>query len=301
MSARNKGVSLSRTLQSRLSANENMRFRQSGVHVYPSEYAGPVRGTSSILADYIEEMEDWEIVCPDRALAFALKVIPRTGPLLVINYRTSVTMSRQFGSRGLGQSDHRCFATKFQTGVVVVRYGGPQGTISVKLRPETAASLLGERMQCFLDAQINLDDIFGASPVSLLEERLAEAKTSGERFACVERFLAANLRAPGVKLVECQAAALLRQNPHLRVRHLAARLDVSERHLSRSFRAMFGTGPKQFARIARIERVWSAWRQGASWADAACAIGFTDQAHMINDFTKIVGVPPAHLVRPPCS
>jgi len=86
----------------------------------------------------------------------------------------------------------------------------------------------------------------------------------------------------------------------LRIQHLAARLDVSERHLSRSFQAMFGMSPKQFARIARIESAWSARGQGASWANVAYATGFTDQAHMINDFTEIVGVPPGQLVHPPC-
>jgi AraC-like DNA-binding protein len=49
------------------------------------------------------------------------------------------------------------------------------------------------------------------------------------------------------------------------------------------------------ARIARIERMWSARGQGASWADIAYAARFTDQAHMVNDFTEIVGVPPAQL------
>jgi len=156
-------------------------------------------------------------------------------------------------------------------------------------------------MQYFLDAQICLADLFGSSRVSLLEEMLAEARTSAERFVCVERFLAANLRERRVEPVACRAAALLRQSPHLRIRHLAARLDVSERHLSGSFQAMFGMRPKQFARIARIESAWSARSQGASWADVAYATGFTDQAHMINDFTEIVGVPPAQLVRPPCN
>jgi AraC-like DNA-binding protein len=153
-------------------------------------------------------------------------------------------------------------------------------------------------MRCFLDAEIGLDALFGASQVSLLEERLAEAKTSVERFTCVEGFLAANLRAHGVEPVAGRAAALLRQNPRLRVQHLAARLDVSERHLLRNFQAMFGMSPKQFARIARIESAWSASGHGASWADIAYATGFADQAHMINDFTAIVGVPPAQLVRP---
>jgi methylphosphotriester-DNA--protein-cysteine methyltransferase len=64
---------------------------------------------------------------------------------------------------------------------------------------------------------------------------------------------------------------------------------------------MFGMSPKQFARIARIESVWSARRQGASWADIAYTTRFADQAHMINDCTKILGMPPAQLVRPPGS
>jgi len=156
-------------------------------------------------------------------------------------------------------------------------------------------------MQYFLDAQIGLDDLFGSTRVSLLVERLAEAATSAERFACVESFLAANLRECRANSVARRAAALLRQTPHLRVRHLAVQLDVSERHLSRSFQAMFGMSPKRFARISRIESAWWARSQGASWADVACATGFTDQAHMINDFTEIVGVPPAQLVRPPCN
>jgi AraC-like DNA-binding protein len=127
---------------------------------------------------------------------------------------------------------------------------------------------------------------------------LAEARTSAGRFACMERFLAANLRERRVEPMACRAAALLRQYPHLRIRHLAARLDISERHLSGRFQAMFGMSPKQFARVARIERVMSAWAQGASWADIAHAAKFADQAHMINDFNEIVGVPPAQLVRP---
>jgi methylphosphotriester-DNA--protein-cysteine methyltransferase len=98
-----------------------------------------------------------------------------------------------------------------------------------------------------------------------------------------------------------RAAFLLRWNTQLRVRHLAARLDVSESHLSRNFQAEFGMSPKQFARMARIESVLSARAQGADWADIAYATRFTDQAHMINNFAEIVGMPPTHLVRPSSS
>jgi AraC-like DNA-binding protein len=241
----------------------------------------------------VDGMADWDIACPDQTQG--VRGIPGTAPLLVIHYRTPIASTWQFGSSVFSQPDHRHFATMHQTGVVLSRPRGPLGTVTVRLRPEASASLLGERMRYFLDARIGLDDLFGTSRVSLLVEMLAEARTSAERFACMERFLAANLRERRVKPAACRAAALLRQNPSLRIRHLAARLDLSERHLQRSFQAMFGMSPKQFARIARIERVWSARRQGASWADIAYAAKFTDQAHMVNDFTEIVGVPPAQL------
>ena len=281
--------------------NDNIRVGRFGVSILPREYAGPVWATSSVLADLVESMADWDIARSDQAQALTLKGIPSSALLLVINYRAPVAATRQFGSRDFGWADCRHFVTKRQTGVVVVQPGGAMGLISVSLRPEAAASLLGERMQCFIDVTIGLDDVFGAGQVSLLEEMLSEARTSAERFACVERFLAGNLRARHVEPIACRAAALLQRNPQLHIRHLAARLDLSERHLQRSFQAMFGMTPKQFARIARVESVLSARAQGAAWADVAYAAGFTDQAHMINDFTEIVGVPPAQLVHLPGS
>jgi len=271
------------------------------VRFYPSEYAAPVLGTSAVLADYVEVMADLDIAQPDHARSLTVKAIPSTVPHLLVHYRTAFTLTREFGSDGRSRSDCRHFVTTLRTGVVMARPRGPLGTMCINLRPEAAASLLGDRMQCFLDAEIGLDAIFGASQIALLEERLAEANTSAERFTYMESFLAANLRERRIEPVACRAAALLRQNPNLRVRHLAARLDVSERQLQRSFQAMFGMPPKQFARIARIETVWSAWGQGASWADLAYTTGFADQAHMIKDFNEIVGMPPAQLVRPPCN
>jgi len=247
----------------------------------------------------VDGIADWDIACPDQAMTLTVKVLPATAPVLLIHYRTPFTSTWQFGTRGCSLPDHWHYATMHQTGILVARPRGPLGIIVVRLRPEAAACLLGERIKHFLDARIGLDDLFGTRRVSLLGEELAEEGTSVERFACIERFLAANLRERRIKPVACQAAALLRQNPHWRVRHLAARLDVSERHLSGSFQAMFGMSPKRFARIARIESVWLARGQGAGWADVAYATGFADQAHMINDFTEIVGVPPARLVRPP--
>jgi AraC-like DNA-binding protein len=167
--------------------------------------------------------------------------------------------------------------------------------IGVSLKPEAATRRVGEHPRYFLGVAIGLDDLFGASRISLLQEKLSEAPTSTERLSHVRAFLLSNLRPRQAESVASRAAALLRRDPCLRVRQLAARLHVSERHLCRDFSAMFGMGPKQFARIARIDRVISARAHGATWTDIAYATRFTDQAHMINDFTAIVGVSPAEL------
>src|SRR5882762_5744208 len=64
---------------------------------------------------------------------------------------------------------------------------------------------------------------------------------------------------------------------------------------SRGFRATYGTSPKQYARLARIEKVVAARKSGLGWADVAYACGFTDQAHLIHDFGTMVGGTPAEL------
>lgn len=272
-----------------------MRAGRSRVSTLPRKYAGPVWGTPSVLPDLVGLMADCDIASANLAQALTFKCFPRTAVRMVIQYRTPIVWTRQFGSHGLALSDHRHFVTRHQSGVALVQPRGPMGAICLHIKPAVAVRLLGERLRCFLDATVGLEEIFGAGQVSLLEERVSEARTSAERFACVEGFLAANLRARNIYTMECRAAAMLQQNPQLRVRRLAARLGVSERHLSRRFQAMFGVSPKQFARTARIEGVLSARAQGAAWADIAQAAGFTDQAHMIKDFTDIIGVPPAQL------
>jgi AraC-like DNA-binding protein len=241
-------------------------------------------------------MSDWDIACADQAQAMSVKCIPHTTVCILIQYRAPMPLTWSFGSHDFRYQSRRHFATKLRAGLTVMQPRAPVGAICVRLRPEAAAQFLGEPIRYFLDAQISLDDLFGAGQVGLLEEMLAEARTSAERFAYLETFLLANLRPRQAEPVACRAAALLRESPHASVRHVAARLDVSERHLRRNFSEMFGMAPKQFARIARIERVLAARASESSWADIADSVGFSDQAHMINDFTEIVGVSPGQLV-----
>jgi AraC-like DNA-binding protein len=104
----------------------------------------------------------------------------------------------------------------------------------------------------FADTKIDLDAVFGDHVVDSLVEMLAEARSSYERIVAISGFLQTNLCPHKSDPVVCRAAANLRSNPFLAVGPLAAQLGLSERHLSRRFKAVFGTGPKRFARSARV-------------------------------------------------
>jgi AraC-like DNA-binding protein len=251
-----------------------------------------VSGRFPALADLVEDVSNWDIPDDNLARTVAVKVLPSTMLHLVVQYRTSTLSTRTFGQTTRPHPKYRHVVTTVQTGFVTVGSPGPLGLVVVRLKPEAAASLLGDRLYAFADTKIELGAVFGAGPVESLEVMLAGAKSSGERIDTVLRFLQARIRPYEPDPVVCRAAATLRHNPLLRLAPLAVELGLSERHLIRRFKAMFGMGPKRFARSARVERVFAASSSGSSWASIACACGFADQAHMIHDFKSILGVTP---------
>lgn len=250
------------------------------------------------LATFVDEIVDWDFPDSDVARALAIKVLPSTRPCLIIQYRDPMISSRRFRETDFRHGNYRNVITQVETGVSTVRPSGPLGAIIARLKPEAAAHFLGERLHCFADSKIDLGGVFDAHEIELLEERVSEAPSSSDRISAVAQFLCAHACPREPDPVICQAAACLRRNPSLRVRRLAADLDVSERHLLRRFQNVFGVSPKQFARFARIEKVLAARRNGSGWADIAYGCGFADQAHMISDFNAVLGAPPERALLP---
>jgi AraC-like DNA-binding protein len=255
-----------------------------------------VAGQFPELANFVEGVADWDIPDGKIARGCAVTVLPSTTPYVIVQYRAPVASSRKFGDAIVPHRGYQHIVTIVQTGIVMVCADGPIGLVIARLKPEAAACLLGDHIQEFADTKVDLGAVFDAGEVSSLAARLAEAGSSYDRIAAVLRFLSANVRQRRDPVV-WRAAANLRSNPSLRVGALAAELGLSERHLSRKFNTVLGIGPKRFARIARVEHVLAACGRGSAWADIAYSCGFTDQAHMVNDFNAILGASPDHLFR----
>jgi AraC-like DNA-binding protein len=246
----------------------------------------------SSLGDIVEVIGDLDIADGETAKALTLRHAPGTPLFLVAQYRSMVQANWQFGSDCQNLSEPPLAATQIRAGVVSVHPTGPLGIIAICLKPEAATRIAGAAPKDFANAKVDMKDVFNVRDVALLEEQLAEANDSAERVAHVEAFLMQRVREAEPELAAYRAAKYLRQSPTMPVQQVAQRLDISERHLHRCFRTSYGISPKRFARIARVEKVLAARRDGSDWADIAYACGFADQAHMIRDFGGIVGQPP---------
>ncbi|MFI1396359.1 DUF6597 domain-containing transcriptional factor [Streptomyces sp. NPDC020681] len=96
-----------------------------------------------------------------------------------------------------------------------------------------------------------------------------------------------------------------------RVAELATAEGVSARSLQRLFAAYVGVGPKWVILRYRIHEALeraessespedgSGSESGPDWAALAAELGYSDQAHLVRDFTSTVGVPPTAYARQP--
>ncbi|MFE1752454.1 AraC family ligand binding domain-containing protein [Streptomyces anandii] len=73
---------------------------------------------------------------------------------------------------------------------------------------------------------------------------------------------------------------------------LAADLGASPFALLRAFRDTYGMPPHAWLTDARVRRARRLLDAGTVPAEAAVAVGFTDQSHLSRHFSRIVGVPP---------
>lgn len=76
---------------------------------------------------------------------------------------------------------------------------------------------------------------------------------------------------------------------------------MSERTMQRHFLKTTGLTYKHFTLIQRAQKAASLLRMGQKSADVAFALGYTDQAHMINSLRQIMGQTAGEIARTPAS
>ena len=163
--------------------------------------------------------------------------------------------------------------------------------VGVRMRPGAAAALLGIDARELRDDRIPLAALW-QDDARRLEQRL-EAGT--DRVGILRTTLGRSARhsVPPDPLVVAAVERL--HDPRSRVSALASELAISTRQLRRRFDAAVGYGPKQLARVLRLERALASARAGEELAWAAASAGYADQAHFSHECRALAGVTPSAL------
>lgn len=176
----------------------------------------------------------------------------------------------------------------------LIRHNGAMAGIQINFTPLAPRAFFTTPAVEFAHHSVELRGI--ASPIATeLHERVNAAPTWSRRFDAIDDVL---LRAvhedagPRPEVVESWRR-IARSHGGLPVSLVADDVGWSRRHLNGQFRAEFGIGPKEAARVIRFDRARKIISSGKSpLAEVAAVCGYTDQSHLNRDFRLLTGTNP---------
>jgi AraC-like DNA-binding protein len=162
----------------------------------------------------------------------------------------------------------------------VVLEGGHPELLGIRFRPGRAAALLRMPLHELTDLRVEYADRTlrpegDALPawIASLERELMRRASAAEPDRRIDAAVARIIRG-GVSIDD-----------------LARELNVTRQHLRRTFLAQVGIPPKTFARVMRFRRLLRA-AGSQPWAAIAADLGYSDQSHLIAEFSEFAGTTP---------
>ena len=176
----------------------------------------------------------------------------------------------------------------------LIRTHGDQRGMQLALTPLGARRLLGSPAGPLARTLLDRSDLPAAFPAGL-HERLSAAMWR-DRFAILEQHLLRRLADDDRHRAPADMAAawtmIVSRHGAVRVDAVAAEVGWSRRHLLSRFRAEYGFGPKQVARLARFQHARQLAESGVPLAAVAYRAGYTDQAHLTREWRSFAGQSP---------
>jgi AraC-like DNA-binding protein len=161
--------------------------------------------------------------------------------------------------------------------------------------------LFGVPASALIDRIVRLDDLWTRDEVQHLLESF-DGLTLRRRLAVLKHELVVRLGLPNVSMTIGEATVRLMkaQRGDVSVDDIARRYGISRQVFARRFRDAAGLSPKLFARITRFQALVPVLLSTdvSQWAAEATAVGFYDQAHMINEFRAFAGSSPTVFFQP---
>jgi AraC-like DNA-binding protein len=224
--------------------------------------------------------------------------LPGTGVSVVVNFGDPWAAGRSLATSALLP---RLCVIGPVTQPRIVRVGRHVDAIGVVFSPTQTLNVLGVPAPELVDRIVPLDDLRAPRDVEQLFESLACRPLRARLSALLNELMAPSRHTSGPEpMVETVAQLISRRGGRVAVDAVARSHGLSRQEFARRFGAATGVTPKVFARIARFHALVQSLLTSdvSQWATVAPAVGFYDQAHMINEFRDFAGAPPTVFFQP---
>ncbi len=184
------------------------------------------------------------------------------------------------------------------TGPARIHHDGTQRGVQLGLTLAGARALLGVPAAALAGEIVELAQLDGPGDPALrhLPEQLAD-RTPEQAGRLVVRALVTALARHGAAGPRAEVGrALARLTAGVPVQRVAAEVGYSRRHLGTLVRAESGLSPKEWQRVARLERS-RALLGRRPLREVAASCGYADQAHLTRDWRDLAGLTPGRWVR----
>ncbi len=172
--------------------------------------------------------------------------------------------------------------------------------LGVQFKPGGSYPFFRSPMSELHDAHEPLEALWGA-PARELRERLLELSTSEERFHLVEQFLLAQAVRP-LTYHPAVAYALHKLRPGNgtpSIAEIVEQVNFSHRQFIALFRESVGLAPKEYWCLRRfLLTARNAYDDTpVAWNELALRFGYSDQAHLCNEFRAFSGLTPGSYLK----
>lgn len=165
------------------------------------------------------------------------------------------------------------------------------GVMGVKFYPQGLAHFTKMPLSEIKQQAVQLQHVFKQGTKQLVNA-IAEAKTTEQRAALMDRFLSNQVISPGRNDALVQAMIEDIYKGMGTVAQLANKYHSSERQIERIFSQEVGLSPKNFSRIIRFQQVFKLAASAGSLTHLALEAGYFDQAHFSREFKSFTGLSP---------
>lgn len=165
----------------------------------------------------------------------------------------------------------------------------------VKFRPGCFYPLVNYPVSRLTDSVQPLSSVLGIDD-TVIEDELLSQPDDQAMIAVIEKYLRPMIIMPTItgETVNLAVKLIMHHCDITRVVQVADAVGVSQRTLQRMFRKAIGVTPKwvimRYRLHEAVERIETTGDR--DWATLAREVGYSDQAHFIRDFKKLIGVTP---------